>query len=65
MLQASCAELGTDGCAFVAEGKKSRKVFAEMIGHLRNEHPELVSGITDGQLKELETRVESCTRDAS
>jgi predicted small metal-binding protein len=64
MFQASCADIGTHGCAFVAEGKKSRKVFGQMIVHLRNEHPEMVAGITDDQLKDLEARVASCTHEA-
>jgi predicted small metal-binding protein len=59
MLRVSCRDIGVEGCDFVAEGEKVRKVEDAMLEHLRDEHPAMVSGLTDVQHKELETRIKS------
>jgi predicted small metal-binding protein len=59
MLRVSCTDIGVEGCDFVAEGEKVRKVENKMIEHLRDAHPHLVAGLTDVQHKELETRIKS------
>ena len=62
MLQASCKDVGADGCDFVAEGKKDRQVRSQMIEHMRDVHPEMVAGIEYEQLEALQARIRSSTR---
>jgi predicted small metal-binding protein len=59
MLRVTCADIGIEGCAFVAEGEKVRKVENKMMEHLREEHPSMIAGLTDVQHRELETRIRS------
>ena len=59
MLRVSCTEIGIEGCDFACEGKKVHKIENQMIEHLREAHPALVTGLTDVQHKELETRIKS------
>jgi predicted small metal-binding protein len=62
MLRVSCADLGMTGCDFVAEDRKVRKVEERFFDHLRDEHPELVSGVTADEYRELEHRVKDAIR---
>jgi predicted small metal-binding protein len=39
MLYVGCKDIGIEGCDFVAEGEKVRKVESKMIEHLRDAHP--------------------------
>jgi predicted small metal-binding protein len=48
---------GMEGCDFVVEGEKVRKVENQMLEHLRDVHPHVVTGLTDVQYKELEARI--------
>ena len=59
MLRVACKDIGIADCDFVAEGEKVRKVEGKMLGHLREEHPSMVAGLTDVQYKELEIRIKS------
>jgi len=59
MLQVACKDIGVLGCDFVAQGEKVRKVEDKMLEHMRDAHPQLIAGLTDGQHKELETRITS------
>jgi len=59
MLRVACADVGIANCDFVAEGQKVRKVEGKMLEHLREEHPAIVTGLTDVQHNELETRIKS------
>jgi len=59
MLRVACADIGIADCAFVAEGEKVRKVERKILEHLPEEHPSIVTGLTDVQHKELETRIKS------
>ena len=45
MLHVSCADFGIAGCDFVAEERKVRKVEERFFDHLRDLHPEVVSGL--------------------
>lgn len=65
MFTVSCRDLGIEGCDFVAEGRKVSKAEYEMIGHMREEHPEMIAGLTDVQHKELETRIKAAVREAA
>jgi predicted small metal-binding protein len=64
MFTVSCKDLGID-CDYVAEARKLSKAEYEMIGHMREEHPEMIAGLTDVQHKELETRIKSAVREAA
>jgi predicted small metal-binding protein len=46
-------DIGTE-CDFVAEGSSPRKVKNTMFEHVRDEHPELIAGITGERRRELE-----------
>jgi predicted small metal-binding protein len=59
MLRVGCKDIGIDDCDFVAEGDKVRKVEDAMIVHLRDAHPHVISGLTDVQYRDLETRIKS------
>ena len=59
MLRVACADIGIADCDFVAEGEKVRKVERKILEHLPEEHPSIVTGLTDVQHKELETRIKS------
>jgi predicted small metal-binding protein len=59
MYSVSCSDLGFTACGFVAEGKSPRKVKDQFFAHARDVHPELLTGITDVQRKDLERQIES------
>ena len=59
MLRVGCKDIGIEGCDFVADGEKVHKVEDTMLEHLRDEHPHLVTGLTNAQHQELETRIKS------
>ncbi len=59
MLRVGCKDIGIDDCDFVAEGEKVRKVEDAMMVHLRDAHPHVISGLTDVQHRDLETRIKS------
>jgi predicted small metal-binding protein len=49
MLEVSCRDLGLADCGFVATAASMRKLENVMLEHTRDEHPELVAGITEEQ----------------
>jgi predicted small metal-binding protein len=57
MLRISCAAFGTAGCDFVAEERKVRKVEERFFDHLRDQHPEIIAGLTGEKYRELEHHV--------
>ena len=57
MLRVACKDLGMEGCDFAVEGEKARKLEYKMLAHIRDEHPELMIGLTDVQYEELEGRI--------
>ncbi len=65
MLCVACKDLDIEGCAFTAEADKPRKVEGKMLDHLRNEHPEMVAGITFEEYQQLEGRIKSAMHEAA
>jgi predicted small metal-binding protein len=63
-LRVSCADLGIADCGFVAEDRKVRKVEERFFDHVRDRHPELISGLTSEQHAEFEHRVKEAIRPA-
>jgi predicted small metal-binding protein len=57
MLEVSCRDLGLIGCDHVAAAKSVKKLENEMLGHVRDEHPELIAGITEEQHEALLRRI--------
>ena len=57
MLRISCAEFGNANCAFVAEDRKVRKLEHRYFDHLRDRHPEMITGLTGEKHRDLEHRV--------
>lgn len=58
----ACSDLGADGCGFVAADRRLRRLRARVIDHLRDEHPEMIAGLTFEGRKELGRRVEAAAR---
>lgn len=54
MFTVSCAQLGFTDCDFVARGKHRRTVVDLVLAHCRDEHPELIRGMTDERRAEME-----------
>ncbi len=54
----ACKDLGFADCGFVAEAENPRKVKDRMFAHARDEHPELIAGITDERHHELERKMQ-------
>ena len=53
MLEVTCRDLGLTECDFVASAPSMRKLENKMLEHARDEHPELVAGITEDQHEEM------------
>lgn len=62
MVTLSCQDLGLTGCAFVARADSERHVKNVMFEHVRDEHPELIAGITDEQRRDLMRRMDLAIR---
>ena len=54
MYSVTCKELGFADCDFVAVGKHRRTVIDLVLAHARDEHPELIRGITEERREEIE-----------
>jgi predicted small metal-binding protein len=54
MYTVTCKQLGFAHCDFVAHGKHRRTVIEMVLAHCRDEHPELIRGMTDERLAEIE-----------
>ena len=64
MLNVGCKDIGVGDCDFVAEGQKVRKVEERFFDHLREHHPEVVTGLNMEQHDDLEHRVREAIREA-
>lgn len=64
MVSLSCKDLGKD-CEFVAEGDSPRKVKNKIFEHMRDEHPEMIAGMTDEQRRELERAMDAAVRESA
>ncbi len=58
MFTLSCRDLGLTDCDFVVQEESARKIKDAMFAHARDEHPELIAGITDERRRELEHMME-------
>ena len=61
MYTLACKDLGIAGCEFVASEENVRRVKDAMFAHARDEHPELIAGITLERHRELERLMEERT----
>jgi predicted small metal-binding protein len=59
MYTVSCRQLGFADCEFVATGKHRRTVIDKVLTHWRDEHPELIRGITAERHEELEEVIDT------
>jgi predicted small metal-binding protein len=57
MFDVSCRDLGLAGCDFVASAPSPKKLEYKMLEHARDEHPELIAGITEEQHEALMRRI--------
>lgn len=62
MMTLSCSDLGLMDCRFVAQADSERHVKNVMFDHVRDEHPELIAGITDEQRRDLMHRMDLAIR---
>ncbi len=58
MYTLACKDLGLTDCDFVASEDSVRKVKDAVFAHARDEHPELIAGITFEPHRELELKME-------
>ncbi len=58
MYALSCKDMDVADCDFVAMGDTVRKVQDVMFAHARDEHPELIAGISWEGRRELEQMME-------
>lgn len=65
MFTLSCKDLGFTECDFVVKAESVRKVKDAVFAHARDEHPELIAGITDERRRELEHTIEERTQSRS
>ena len=61
----ACKDLGLAECDFVAEAKKLRKVEEMMLAHARDNHPEIIAGISFEDYKALEHRIEAAAHEVA
>jgi len=59
MYSVACKELGFADCDFVAVGKHRRTVIDLLLAHARDEHPELIQGITEERHEEIVQVIET------
>ena len=62
MLRVGCKDIGVEGCDVVAEDREVRKVEEKSFDYLRERHPELITGLTVEQYRELEHKVKGAVR---
>ena len=53
MYEVACHDLGLAECGFVVTAPSRKKLEGKLLEHARDEHPELVSGITMEQHEAL------------
>ena len=53
MFEVSCRDLGLAECEFTASAQSLKKLESRMLEHARDEHPELIAGITEEQHEAL------------
>jgi predicted small metal-binding protein len=58
MYTLTCKDMGMAECDFVASEENVRKIKDAMFAHARDEHPELIAGITFERHRELERLME-------
>lgn len=58
MYTLACKDLGIYDCDFVASEENVRKIKDAMFAHARDEHPELIAGITSERHREIEHLIE-------
>ena len=57
MLEVSCRDLGLADCDFSAEADSVKKLESKMLVHARDEHPELIAGISEEEHEALIRRI--------
>jgi predicted small metal-binding protein len=63
MLEISCHDLERADCGFVATATSMRKLENLMLEHTRDEHPELVAGITEEQHEAMMHKIAEAARE--
>jgi predicted small metal-binding protein len=53
MFEVSCRDLGLTDCDFVGAADSVKKLESKMLEHARDEHPELIAGITEEEHEAL------------
>lgn len=55
----ACSELGSADCGFVTADKRLRRLRARVFDHLRDEHPNMITGLTFEEREALGRRIET------
>ena len=65
MLEVSCRDLGLAQCDFVASAPNARKLEDKMLEHARDEHPELIAGITEEQHEAMMEKIAATAQETA
>ncbi|HZL63462.1 MAG TPA: DUF1059 domain-containing protein [Thermoleophilia bacterium] len=65
MLEVSCRDLGLADCEFVATAASMRKLENAMLEHVRDEHPELIAGITEEQHEAMMEKIAATAQETA
>jgi len=65
MFEVSCRDLGLAECDFVAAAPSVRKLESKMLEHARDEHPELIAGITEEQHEAMMKQIAEAARESA
>ena len=57
MFEVACRDLGLADCDFSTEADSVKKLESKMLEHARDEHPELIAGITEEEHEALIKRI--------
>jgi len=65
MMEVSCRDLGLTDCEFVGTATSMRKLENVMLEHARDEHPELIAGITEEQHEALMQKIAAAAQETA
>ncbi len=65
MFEVSCSDLGITGCEYVESAPSLRKLESRVLEHARDEHPELIAGISEKEHEALIRRIAECAHEVA
>ncbi len=65
MLEVSCRDVGIADCDFLASAPNIRKLENVMLEHARDEHPQLIAGITEEEHEALMQKIAAAAHEVA